>query len=134
TDIDYLICGEEYGLPYSLGIDNFTVSDKGGLTLGNMTIEYSYADDHRITYIESGEGSLLVVSMLTDGYEMCDRWRSADVAVFVGKCYNISENQISVLCTDKNGEYPVTQVCYRDGGNIEIEFLKDGRIASGRRA
>lgn len=134
VDIDRTICGEDYGLAYSLGLKNFSVSNEGKCNIGDMTVNYSYTDEHRLTYIEMGDFSLLVVSMITAESEFDKKWKNADAVISVGGYYSTNNEKINVLCTDKNGNYPVTQVCYKDGGNIEIDFLKNGLINCERRA
>ncbi len=133
-DIDKVICGEDYGLIYALGLENFSVSSEGKCAVGDMTVNYSYTDEHRLTYIEMGDFSLLVVSMISAESEFDYKWYNADVVISVGEYYSTTNEKINVLCTDKNGDYSVTQVCYKDGGNIVIDFLKSGMMNCERRA
>jgi len=133
VEIDNTVCGEDYGLVYTLGMKNFNVSRVGKYNLGDITVSYSYTDEHRVTYIETGDITLLIVSMCLADSEIDDRWNDADVVISVGEYYNADNEKINILCTDKNGNYPVTEVCYKDGGNIVIDFLENGRINCRRR-
>lgn len=134
TDINAIICGEDYGLVHTLGLDNFKVSREGEAKIDDMLIRYSYGSDHRLTYIEVGESSVLVVSMISDGYEVGEPFQNADVVITAGEHYTTNNEKVNILCTTKDGDYPVTEVCYRDGGNIEIEFSQNGSINCERRA
>lgn len=132
-DVDKVICSEDYGLVYSLGLENFSVSSEGECVVDDITVSYSYTDEYRLTYIEIEEFSILIVSMFSVQNNIDDKWYNADVVIFVGEYYSAFNEKISVLCTDESGEYPVTEVCYKDGGNIVIDFLKSGRITCERR-
>ena len=134
VDIDKVICGEDYGLLYSLELEDFSISCEGEYSVGDVAVNYSYTDEHRLTYIEMGDFSLLVVSMISKESKLDDKWINVDVVICVGEYYSTTNEKINVLCTDKNVNYPVTQVCYKDGGNIVIDFLKSGRINCERRA
>lgn len=127
TDIDRFILGEEYGLMDTLGIENFRVSTKGETEVGEMTVSYSYTDGHKLTHIKAREYSVLVITMY-DGCELCKEWQNSNLVIMVEEYQPMLNGQISVLCTDKNGEYPVTTVCYKGGGNIVMEFFKNDML------
>lgn len=133
-DVKTVISGEEYGLLYSLNIGSFVISCEGEYTVGRTIIRYRYTDECKITYIENGESSVLVVSRLSDEYELDDEWQNADAVISVNRYFSTDKEKISVLCVDENGDYPVSEVCYKNGGNIVIDFYKNGTVNCERRA
>ena len=127
TYVDRFILGEEYGLMNTLGIESFSVSTEGKTKVGEMTVSYSYTKGHKLTRIKTDEYSVLVITEY-DGCGLCSEWQNSNSVIMVEKYQPMINGQISVLCTDKNGDYPVTEVCYKGGGNIVIEFFKNGMM------
>ena len=134
VDINTVICGEDYGLLYSIDVGEACISQSGEYVAGDIKVCYDYRDDGRLTYIEVDEKSLLIVTAISDGYEIDEKWQDADAIISVGMPYTTNNERINILCVDKNGDYPVSEVCYKDGGNIIIEFLKNEKINCERRA
>lgn len=127
TDIDRFILGEEYGLMNTLGLESFSVQTEGETKVGEMTVSYSYTEGHKLTRIKTHEYSVLVITVY-DGCECCSEWQNSNLVIMVEEYQPMINGQISVLCTDKNGDYPVTEVCYKGGGNIVMSFLKNGML------
>lgn len=133
-DVENVVLGEDYGLMYSLNIGSFAVSSEGECAVGKMTVSYKYTEEYKVTYIEMGESSLLVVSRFSDECEIDAEWQEADAVVSVGRYFSTNSEKISVLCVDKNGNHPVSEVCYKNGGNIVIDFYESGTVNCERRA
>ena len=133
-EIKNVISGEDYGLLYSLDIGDVSIDAQGECVIGKMTIRYRYTDELKATYIESAGSGLLVVSMISDEYELDDEWCNTDAVISVSRYFSTNNEKINVLCVDNNGDYPISEVCYKNGGNIIIDFFEDGTVNCERRA
>ncbi|MBR5273323.1 MAG: ComEC/Rec2 family competence protein [Clostridia bacterium] len=132
-DISEIMLGEEYGLIDSLGFENYKVVKSGKVIADNFEIDCLYDDEQRATFVKVAGKSVLIVSKFSDDTQFKSEWLNVDVIVSVGTVYPNGNAKINVLCTSENGNYPNATVCYEDGGNIIVEFFKDGQISCGRR-